>query len=142
MSTRLFRGRRCPGGQVPKSCRRCWGVQLHMFVNVCSLGKHSGHLGWLIGSSVGCQTAVPYRRRDPNIFQKSPNPDFCTVAWIYLTPNRMAHWNSCGVSGTDACGKFVRSALFFCYRRCFIFVFCSESYVWSGPVFCLLLMRG
>ena len=36
------------------------------------------------------------------------------------------------------CGKFVMSSLFFCYRRCFIFVFCSESYVWSGPIFCPL----
>ena len=31
------------------------------------------------------------------------------------------------------------SSLFFCYRRCLIFVFCSESHItWSGPIFCLL----
>ena len=31
------------------------------------------------------------------------------------------------------------SRLFFCYRRCLIFVFCSESHIiWSGPIFRLL----
>ena len=45
--------------------------------------------------------------------------------------------------GTDECGQFVMSSLFFCYRRCLIFVFCSESHImWSGPIFCLFLMRG
>ena len=41
--------------------------------------------------------------------------------------------------GTDECGQFVMSSLFFCYRRCLIFVFCSESHIiWSDPLFCLL----
>ena len=44
--------------------------------------------------------------------------------------------------GTDERGQFVMSSLFFCYRRCLICVFCSESYLWSGPISCLFLMRG
>ena len=40
--------------------------------------------------------------------------------------------------GADECRTFVMSSLFFCYRRCLIFVFCSESRtIWSGPIFCL-----
>ena len=39
---------------------------------------------------------------------------------------------------TGECGKIVMSSLFFCYRRCLIFAFCSESNLRSGPIFCLL----
>ena len=43
------------------------------------------------------------------------------------------------ISGQMGVEKLWCPVLFFSYRLCLIFVFSSESFLWSGPIFCLLV---